>query len=520
MSANAGLLAIILISIVFISIRLAMPIKFDGSYIDEYLHITNGISLFESGKYAYFYDDGLPYQRGTLMSLWVGFWMFLFGKSILVAKLAPISIGIINYFLYLYLSVRLLDKRRFQILSLLLFTLSPWCIFNHFYIRMFVEYELFLLILLVFGYKLYDAIRETNGKRIALFLSLIIVLNILNLIANSDTGKYFLPIASAVMLASLFIYEFNAAPNRTWGLPDAIAGNTLVSTASHRAVVVIVIAALAFIVLDAGKKFEFLMNASLTWTSEPARKYPWLFWEKNGVITAFFLVAVASFWRNSRGFEKIILPVAGALFLIHIVSSEDLQIIRGVLYFMPLYYLTAVIGLSKARYPSEWLWYVVISSLFLIGTVTNVPRSYYWGPEITSEIHYIEYARLYDSVRKNCHGNLIIESAPSTPYIARFHGVNVDYALSAAGNAGKDDMYVIDPNTGGFRTVWGALPVITDINDLRSLNRDVCLVVRNINSKRLLPATADNILQGAEKTWKFSHITLYLLKQETLAGTR
>ena len=192
MSANAGLLAIILISIVFISIRLAMPIKFDGSYIDEYLHITNGISLFESGKYAYFYDDGLPYQRGTLMSLWVGFWLFLFGKSILVAKLAPISIGIINYFLYLYLSVRLLDKRRFQILSLLLFTLSPWCIFNHFYIRMYVEYELFLLILLVFGYKMYDAIRETNGKRIALFLSLVLVLNILNLIANSDTGKYFL----------------------------------------------------------------------------------------------------------------------------------------------------------------------------------------------------------------------------------------------------------------------------------------------------------------------------------------
>ena len=245
------------------------------------------------------------------------------------------------------------------------------------------------------------------------------------------------------MLASLFIYEFNAAPNRTWGLPDAIAGNTLVSTASHRAVLVIVIAALAFIVLDAGKKFEFLMNASLTWTSEPERKYPWLFWEKNGVITAFFLVAVASFWRNSRGFEKIILPVAGALFLIHIVSSEDLQIIRGVLYFMPLYYLTAVIGLSKVTYPSEWLWYVVISSLFLIGTVTNVPRSYYWGPEITSEIHYIEYARLYDSVRKNCHDNLIIESAPSTPFIARFHGVNVDYAISAAGNAGKDDMYVL-----------------------------------------------------------------------------
>jgi hypothetical protein len=140
---NAGLLTVILVSIVFISIRLAMPIKFDGSYIDEYWHITSGISLFESTDYAYFYNDGEPYKRGPLMSLWVGFWLAIFGKSILVAKFAPISIGITNYFLFLYLSTKLIDRRRFQILSLLLYTFSPWCIFNHFYIRMYVVYELF-----------------------------------------------------------------------------------------------------------------------------------------------------------------------------------------------------------------------------------------------------------------------------------------------------------------------------------------------------------------------------------------
>ena len=173
---KAGFLAVALISVAFIIIRLLMPIKFDGSYIDEYWHITSGISIVESGKYAYFYNNGSAYDRGLLMSLWVGFWMALFGKSILVAKLASISIAIINYFLFLYLAIKLIDKRRFQLLLLVLYTVSPWVIFNHFYIRFYIVNELFLLIILVLGYKLYSAIRDEKWKRVSLFLSLVILL--------------------------------------------------------------------------------------------------------------------------------------------------------------------------------------------------------------------------------------------------------------------------------------------------------------------------------------------------------
>ena len=64
---KAGLLAVVLVSLAFIIIRFIMPIKFDGSYIDEYWHITSGISLFESGQYAYFYNDGGGYDRWLLM---------------------------------------------------------------------------------------------------------------------------------------------------------------------------------------------------------------------------------------------------------------------------------------------------------------------------------------------------------------------------------------------------------------------------------------------------------------------
>jgi len=274
---------------------------------------------------------------------------------------------------------------------------------------------------------------------------------------------------------------------------------------------------LALIALDAGNKIEFLLNAHVEYTSSPERKYTWLFWEKNGVITAFFVLGVASFWLKNIGFENIIMSVAGGLFLIHIVSSDDLHIIRGIMYFMPLYYITAVIGASKVRYPSEWLWYIIISGMFLGTTVTNVPRGFYTAPIIESEIFYIEYARLYNSVMNNCRDNLIIEAAPSSPFTAKFYGVNVDYVLSAAGNAGKDDVYIIDENTGKLITVWGAIPVMTDISNLLLLDKDVCLIVRIPSKSRFLPSTADDFLQKAEKKWHFSNIDLYLLKHDAPA---
>ena len=521
---KAGLLAVVLVSSAFVLIRLLMPIKFDGSYIDEYWHITSGISLFGSGEYPVFYNDGKAYTRGLLMSLWVGSWVTLFGKSILVAKLAPISIAIINYFLFLYLTIKLIEKRRFQLLLLLLYTLSPWIIFNHFYIRFYIVNELLLLILLVLGYQLYNAIRDEKWASASLFLSLVILLNIFSQMAIRDQSEYMLLFASCVMFAVLFIYEFNTEPKTSYRLFSVISGNILLSNKIYRILILLAIAAIGLIVLDAGSKIDFLLHGTIVHTSMPGYKYTWLFWEKNGVITAFFVLAVATFWWKSRGFERIVLPVAGMLFVIHIASSEDLQIVRGVLYFLPVYYFVAVIGVSKVftisklRGPSEWLWYVIISSIFLFVTVTNVPKYFYYGPNIPFEIHYIEYERLYDSVSENCRGNLIVEAAPSSPFIARFHDVNVDYVLSAAGNAGKNDQNLIDADTGKISTAWEAVPVITDINDLKLLDKDICLVVRSVSKKLFLPATIEDMLKSAEKSWHFHKMDLYILEQKTLMG--
>ena len=98
--------------------------------------------------------------------------------------------------------------------------------------------------------------------------------------------------------------------------------------------------------------------------------------------------------------------------------------------------------------------------------------------------------------------------------------MNVDYVLSAAGNVEKDTQYVIDVDTGKFKTVWGAVPVLTDINDLNLLDKDICLIVRTPSQKRFFPSTAKDMLRSAEKTWNFSNISLYLLEEKSLTNNQ
>ena len=98
--------------------------------------------------------------------------------------------------------------------------------------------------------------------------------------------------------------------------------------------------------------------------------------------------------------------------------------------------------------------------------MTNVGKTFYWGPHITTEVSYNEYDKVYDSVTKNCQGKLIVEAAPLSPFIAEFHGVDVDYVLSTLNNLEQDELFLYDDKTGRYNTMWRGVPVITDLKEL------------------------------------------------------
>ena len=68
--------------------------------------------------------------------------------------------------------------------------------------------------------------------------------------------------------------------------------------------------------------------------------------------------------------------------------------------------------------------------------------------------------------------------------------------------------------------MWGAVPVITGLNDLSLPAKDMCLIVRIPSKKRFLPSAVEDRLHSVDKSWHFANMDLYLLKQEILKGNQ
>ncbi len=112
--------------IFIVASRLAMALFNQGSFIDEYLHI--GAAL---GDYP-------NYQRGAFVTWSVVLALQLFGHSLPAVKLIPAVLGIINTLILWRIARYLFKEQSYVFLSLLLYAISPWVVFNHFYIRIFM----------------------------------------------------------------------------------------------------------------------------------------------------------------------------------------------------------------------------------------------------------------------------------------------------------------------------------------------------------------------------------------------
>ncbi len=107
-------------ALAFITVKFAVPTVFSGSYLDEYWHLVSGITLFEEGYLPRFYYYQKEYDRGSFVTWTAGIYLWLFGKTIFVAKLVPLSIGVLNFFLAAYLSHKAIRQKKYRILFLLI----------------------------------------------------------------------------------------------------------------------------------------------------------------------------------------------------------------------------------------------------------------------------------------------------------------------------------------------------------------------------------------------------------------
>ncbi len=390
---------LLIIALIFIVIKIGMPIVYTGSYIDEYNHILSGIEFFETSHFAEIYH-GSYYTRGAHVSVLVGFLMFLFGQTIFVAKMLPATLGIICFFLLYKISKNVFTNKNYILLLLGVYTLIPWFIFNHFYIRMYVFYEFFILFLTLLFILIIQNIK--NIKNLSIYGGITLISLAIIYFFSNDSGMYMVLLYALFFIIYIFFFEIQSIPikNKIY----QFISNNLILKASFLFTFLLCV----FLYFDGLDLFNRLILGSVQFSSGMDYKYDNLFFNLNHPFTIFFLLSpIIIFLKKINIYIKLIIFSSLILFFLHLNSSSDLQMTRVIIYFLPLFYLISISVFSRIPivYKNK---FIFVSVLLLLGLsiYANYPNNFFLkGPYIPSEIRYKDYKKTTNYLLKNYNKN-------------------------------------------------------------------------------------------------------------------
>jgi hypothetical protein len=451
------------IFILFITIKIIMFLVFKGSFNDEYYHIFSGIDLFNKGHFAEIYF-GEHYSRGFYISFLVGLFFKLFGQSLLVAKIVPATIGLVNFFLIYFISKKILIRKRTIILFLLTYALFFTTTFNHFYIRMYVIYELFML-LLIFWFLFINSLKmKGNLFTFKLNIFLLIVLNIL--------FRFFIGGAESNIINVLTFFFFFFKSNHHFF--------KLLKNKKYLFIIIVGFVPL-FLIIFFQKENIYLLISNLL---NPFGKYltnigyvSYFFENFNFFLSFFFIFSVLFVRDNSK---KIIIYSVAGLFCIHFISSPTIQLIRGIMYFMPIFLMVSFFSIEKIR--SKKIYFLVIF-LLILSIVNGYPPNFFQHPYLEKEINYVDN-RAFEDIPLYCNNSIIITS--SRPGIFLTYGLEADFYLNTkysnetwVKNDPESLLAHFDEEYSGFIDTYSKTRIIENSFDLKEIilkNKGICFI--------------------------------------------
>jgi hypothetical protein len=389
-------ITLLIIILAFLMLKIGLPIAYTGSYIDEYIHIWSGIEFFNSGHFAELYT-GSYYTGGAYVSILVGLFFKIFGQSLFSARMVPALIGIFDFFLLYSISKHTIKKKKYRLFLMAIYLISPWVIFNHFYIRFYIFYEFFLLTLTYCFIKLLES-KKGDSRKVAFYLTAFFLINIVGLLLNSNDSKYLFALISGLLILGLFLFKIK--------LQNGIKISVLLFC--------IIIIGLVFNIQE---KIFFLINAQTIFSTPGDFKYNYYFLELNLLFTSLFFSALA-FVRKSRLKELLLITSFVIVFIVHMISSPDLQVMRGIMYFFPIFYLISISALSRIEIKKSLK--ILIGVLLILVLFTNYPTGFFSGPNIPNEIIYKDYKDSSEYAVSLLDGQEVIFT--TNPQIIHFYG--------------------------------------------------------------------------------------------------
>lgn len=486
---------LILTAIVFLTTKVLMPIHFTGGYIGEYYNTMAGMHLFQSGELPVFYDHGSQYTRGMLTSFFVGLYTAVFGQSIFVAKMVPATAGILSFFLLFLISKRIFKHNIVLISMLLIYTFSPFILFNHFFIRFYSFYEVFLFLKIFLVLKIYDSIKQKKEKSFSIFLSLLILAEVVTYYGINDTGKYLSLVVTAVLLSYIFLTTENVFKKKFL--------NILNLEKKFKLLILTITGTVFFFLLDGFRKIDYLLNVEPGHPADTDLGFPYLFFEVHLIYTVFFLISAFSLILFSKKhIEKIVALVGLTIFFLFLISSPDMQLIRVMMFFLGFFFLTSFLFLDKVKTFSKTLFY--ISVIALLGLLPfTYPEDFLKHPYLPGESGYTEFSEAFDFLKNEKPNSTNISIISGIPSLPHFHGVEMSYFL----NYERAERWWMDLDE--EKIILGDIPIVYDIEEIKEEN--LCVIIREPSSDYYINQKTRDFLRKswAEERKRFRNITIF-----------
>jgi len=476
-------LSIILIFSIFILARVYL-LTFKGNYPDEYNHIISGIHLFEKGSLPKLvkYTDSWKYTRGTHMSFLTGIFMKLIGQKLWVAKLAPLTLGCLNFYLLYKISKFIIESYVFRSIYLLLFSLSPWIIFNHNYIRGYVFTEFSLIFMVFLGLKGLEIMNQKpDWFRFLSTITMMSLVTYVNYQFSNDKTAFIIPISMTCQSGYLLLSFYNQKLKQSY---------------KHLHYFLSFLILIGLSLIFAFNKAFFLnkINMLINGTSNTGSNhldFMGFFGLLNTIPSIFTIMSILISFTFKDDLKKIFFVGTIPLLGLHAISNKDLQVLRGLVYIFPLFYMSSFIAIEKLRQ--------IKPSYLKIGMLTFLSLNYIlilindyklvFGngyPSIPYEVAYHEYSKQYEFL-KNLPKNTSIYVADYNNQREHFFDVTVDYMLDFTGFS-KQTYSFYEDNKNITKQLFTQTPVLEDFNrfiDLTS-SQNACVIIKPFSQRDIL----------------------------------
>ncbi|MFB6225573.1 MAG: hypothetical protein ABEI13_03910, partial [Candidatus Paceibacteria bacterium] len=336
---------ITLLILCFIIIRAGMLFVYDGTYPDEYWSVLSGQEMIQDSIAGERILSNGDTRSEGIISVLVGVSVAIFGEHVWAIKLVPFLISLGSVILLVVIGKHVLRSSTTIAFLILLYTFSPWLIFQHFYARSYVLYEFIVLLLLVVAFRVINALRTRRIWSVVGWGSVLCILPVGTSLLSEDEGGVILLLLAGILISYIFLFElqniFDTRKSQDRSTTSETSNSFPRIILLYKLIFLLVLGTVMLLVFNVHQILRDWMTLDIIGNSVQGQAYLEFFLDTHVIFTLFFLLSLLTLILPDREqvFSTITIVAAFLLFILHVTINPEYQSLRAVIYMLPLFFV-------------------------------------------------------------------------------------------------------------------------------------------------------------------------------------